>query len=80
VLALCRLLCAAGYDPALALEAYRGAVLCLRVRHIGIAAALTVDDGPNGTPRFRRWPGSEGNTAAGYVGASPIEAFGRAVS
>src|SRR6516162_7938745 len=40
VLALCRALVKAGHDPATALEAYRGDVLCLRVRSIGAAAQL----------------------------------------
>jgi hypothetical protein len=42
VLALCRLLIEAGYHPATPLEAYRGEVLCLRVRTIGEAARLRV--------------------------------------
>jgi hypothetical protein len=44
VLALCRLLIEAGHDPNLRLEAYRRDVLCLRVRWIGAAARLTVDE------------------------------------
>ena len=44
VLALCRKLVAAGHDPATPLEAYRGEVLCLRVRSIGEGAKLTVDE------------------------------------
>ena len=43
VLALCRALVESGHDPAIALEAYRGDVLCLRVRSIGDAAALEVN-------------------------------------
>jgi hypothetical protein len=42
VLALCRKLLAAGHNPALALEAYRGGTLCLRVRSIGEGARLRV--------------------------------------
>ena len=38
VLALCRKLIAAGYDPATPLEAYRAATLCLNIRSIGEAA------------------------------------------
>jgi hypothetical protein len=41
VLSLCRALIEAGHDPAIPLEAYRGAMLCLRVRSIGEGAALT---------------------------------------
>jgi hypothetical protein len=43
VLALCRKLIAAGYDPATPLEAFRGAVMCLRARSIGEAAGLQVN-------------------------------------
>jgi len=45
VLALCRALLAAGYDPSSPLEAYRADTLCLRVRSIGEAARLRVVDG-----------------------------------
>ena len=51
VLALCRKLMAAGHNPATSLEAYRGEVLCLRVRSIGEAAMLTVKETGTG-PRF----------------------------
>jgi hypothetical protein len=43
VLRLCRLLIAAGHDPRRRLEVYRGAVLALRVRSIGEAAALEIN-------------------------------------
>lgn len=48
VLALCRQLVAAGYDPASRLEAYRGDVLCLMVRSIGEAAGLEVSGAGTG--------------------------------
>jgi hypothetical protein len=48
VLGLCRKLVKDGYDPDTPLEAYRGDVLCLRVRSIGEAARLEV----NGNTRF----------------------------
>ena len=48
VLALSRKLLAAGHHPALALEAYRGETLCLRIRSIGEAAGLTVEDSRHG--------------------------------
>jgi hypothetical protein len=54
-LALCRELVAAGCDPATPLDAYRGDVLCLRVRAIGEAAGLTIEDDWHGRPRLRRW-------------------------
>jgi hypothetical protein len=42
VLVLCRQLVAHGFDPALALHAYRGEVLCLHVCSIGEATRLRV--------------------------------------
>ena len=42
VLALCRKLVDAGYDPTRPLHAYRGDTLCLTVRTIGEGAKLTV--------------------------------------
>ena len=42
VLAMCRALVAAGYDPTEPLEAYRGDVLCLKVRSIGEGARLVI--------------------------------------
>jgi hypothetical protein len=53
VLALCRKLIAAGFDPNRALHAYRGEILCIIVRTIGEAAELTVDE-HNGTG-FAKW-------------------------
>jgi hypothetical protein len=53
VLTLCRRLIEAGLDPALPLEAYRGATLSLRVRSIGQGAKLTVYEGTRGRPRFK---------------------------
>jgi hypothetical protein len=53
VLALCRALVAAGHDPAMPLEAWRGHVLALSIRSIGEGARLTVDE-HNGT-RFAKW-------------------------
>jgi hypothetical protein len=43
VLALCRKLLEAGHGPTTPLEAWRGGVLCLRVRSIGAAALLETD-------------------------------------
>lgn len=42
VLAICRKLVEAGFDPATPLEAYRGDVLALRVRSIGEGARLEI--------------------------------------
>jgi hypothetical protein len=42
VLDLCRKLVAGGHDPTLALEAYRGDILCLRVSSIGEGARLRI--------------------------------------
>jgi hypothetical protein len=55
VLALCRMLIEAGHDPGLALESFRGDVLCLRLRSIGVAGRLTVDESRDCRfVRFRR--------------------------
>jgi hypothetical protein len=40
VLKLCTLLIEAGHDPAMPLHAYRGDMLCLKVRSIGEGARL----------------------------------------
>jgi hypothetical protein len=53
VLALCRELIAAGANPDMSLAIYRGEVLALRIRSIGEAAELVVEDSQNGCPRFR---------------------------
>jgi len=44
VLGLCRLLVEAGLDPATPLDVWRGSTLCLRIRRIGEAAQLTIED------------------------------------
>ena len=43
VLALCRTLIAAGFDPTTPMECYRDGVLALRIRSIGEAAALEIN-------------------------------------
>jgi hypothetical protein len=53
VLAMCRKLLAAGYDPDRPLHAYRGDVLALKVRSIAAGAKLTVEE--SRSPRFVRW-------------------------
>jgi hypothetical protein len=68
VLALCRELVAAGFNPAFSLEAWRGETLCLRVRSIGEAARFTVVDGRHGTPRLRR----RQEAPPGYVRGSSL--------
>jgi hypothetical protein len=55
VLALCRALLGAGYDPSRPLHVLRGKVLALKVRSIGEGAELTVSDA-HGRPRLRRMP------------------------
>jgi hypothetical protein len=68
VLALCRALVTAGQDPNRPLHAYRGDVLCLRVRSIGQAAQPTAEDDRRGRPRLRRWR----NRARGCGAAPPV--------
>ena len=55
VLALCRKLVDAGIDPARSLSVFRGDTVCLKIRSIGEAAALTVAEGSRDTARFRPW-------------------------
>jgi len=55
VLAACRELVKAGYDPSTPLEVYRGYTLALRVRSIGAGASLTVEDDKIGRPRFAKF-------------------------
>jgi hypothetical protein len=54
VLALCRRLVEAGYDPNSSLRVYRGGLLVLVVSHVGPAAEFTIGDNHNGTPKLRR--------------------------
>src|SRR5262249_7141528 len=63
ILALCRKLVQAGYDPSTPLEAYRGETLSLRVRSIGEGARLQVNSqgrgfepyqGPRPAPPMRQ--------------------------
>jgi hypothetical protein len=56
VLAICRRLVEAGFDPDRPLHAYRGDLLCLVVRSIGEGANLTVKERPFG-PVFETWKG-----------------------
>jgi hypothetical protein len=67
VLAMCRKLIAAGFDPSLPLHAYRGDVLCLKVSSIGWGAKHTVDDNRNGRPVLRSY-----RPPPGVVAASPM--------
>ena len=54
ILALCRQLVASStYASSAPLEAYRGDILCLRVRSIGEAAQLQMGTTGSGSPRFR---------------------------
>ena len=70
VLALCRTLLAAGFDPAQSLEIYRGNnTLALRVGSIGEAAKLAVEDSKIGKPILRRWRDRPARDGA----APPIE-------
>lgn len=53
VLAICRKLIEAGFDPDLPLRAYRGDVLCLTIRSIGEAAYLNINSKGTGFVRCR---------------------------
>ena len=69
VLAMCRKLLAAGYDPDRPLHAYRGDVLALKVRTIGDGAKLTVEDSRHGTPVLRPFRDRQ----AGVGSAPPVD-------
>jgi hypothetical protein len=68
VLAMCRKLLEAGFDPATPLHAYGGNVLCLTVSSIGWGAKHTVADNRFGTPVFQR----HREPTKGAVSASPV--------
>jgi hypothetical protein len=68
VLAMCRELVAAGYDPAKPLEAYHGNMLCLKVRSIGEGSRYTVKDSSTGAPTLRRYQ----EPVLGIARASPL--------
>ena len=76
VLDLARRLVAAGHDPAMPLEAWRGSTLCLSVRSIGEAARLRVKAGLRGPPIFAPMQGmAEGPPARQNEPAgTPLEA------
>jgi hypothetical protein len=76
VLDLCRELVAAGFDPACPLEAWRGQILCMRVRSIGQGARLTVADDRHGTPRLRR----RQERSQRYAAGSPVRQPGGAAT
>jgi hypothetical protein len=53
VLGLCRALIEAGHDPDRPIHAYRGRMLSLRIRSVGIGAALAVNGRGDGFARRR---------------------------
>jgi hypothetical protein len=66
VLTLCRQLLAAGLDPDTALDVYRKGTLALRIKSIGKAANLTIEDDGQGKPVLRRF-----RDRADTAGAAP---------
>jgi hypothetical protein len=54
VLALCRKLMDAGYDPSASLEVHRGDTLAFRVKSIWRGAQLRMGASPAGTPILKR--------------------------
>jgi hypothetical protein len=67
VLALCRKLLAAGHDPGLPVDVYRGDTLAFIIRTIGEGAWLDVADDRHGRPRLR------GRRDRGDGAGSPVE-------
>jgi hypothetical protein len=78
LLTLCRKLIEIGHNPGLALLAYRGAVLALKVRSIGEAAGLEVNGDGTGFRPVRKpdgaSPARETVSAKGSVPPSPSRA------
>lgn len=74
VLVLCRKLVAAGHDPAEPLEAYRGDVMCLRVRSIGEGAALSVTETADRGPYFSTFRPFQMATRNGDIPSGPAPA------
>ena len=72
VLALCRELIEAGHDPSTPLNVYRGDALALRIRSIGEAARLTVDE-HNGT-RFAKWKPFCRSAGSPRIAQNPVAA------
>ena len=75
VLAMCRKLIEAGYDPERPLEAHRGDTLCLRISSVGYGAKFTVKDDRRGTPVLRRY-----EAFPGVPVASPMRPNARAAA
>lgn len=68
VLKLCRLLIQSGIGAATPLEAYRGPVLCLRIRSIGEGAALSVDEIRTAFCRWKAFPSAAGSPSMRQTG------------
>ncbi len=82
VLAICRKLIEAGFDPDLPIRADRGDVLCLTIRSIGEAAQLIVKSAGNDVPIFAVNTSHEGaaappvrQTVGGDVGTAHPRAY-----
>jgi hypothetical protein len=74
LLVLCRELIEAGYDPAMPLEAWRGEMLCLRVRSIREGARLRVASNGVGFDRAPEAPGASpvGDEVSRLGGQPPV--------
>ena len=73
LLAAARTLIEQGVDPNITIAMqHPGSTTIALSSTIGVAARLTVEDGPNGCPRFRRW------RAPCVWGVSPSTRFGEA--
>jgi hypothetical protein len=75
VLALCRKLVAAGYDPGRPLHAYRGDMLCLTVTSIGWGAKHVAEDNRLGTPVLRRYRPPLDGRYGRRLGVGPASPF-----
>ena len=71
VLMICKHLTDAGHDPATPLEAWRGDVLCLRVRSIGEGAKLEINANGTGFRPRRATDGAPPIAPIGVAGTRP---------
>ena len=69
---LCRRLIEAGHDPGRSLEAFRGDVVCIRVRSIGEAAKLVARENRRNGPHFAKWLPRDPDGRGSHRGSSPV--------
>ena len=71
IFGLCRKLVEAGQDPDRPLEAFRGDVMCIRVRSIGEAAKLVVRENQRTGPYLAKWSPFDSDARRSHRGRQP---------